>query len=73
MSLVKEYGWKITLPGLLSQARSRTGGGEGAQEDRPREPFNERTFHELLVKLMVGDDQVRSHPFMFNMLMPPSL
>lgn len=59
MSLVKEKGWKITLPGLLSQARSRAATVAVSDDERP-DRFTERAFQEHLVKFMIVDDQVCS-------------
>jgi hypothetical protein len=57
MSLVKEKGWKITLPGILSQARSRAAAVAASEGDRP-DRFTTEAFHEKLVKFIIVDDQV---------------
>lgn len=59
MTLAKENGWQIMLPGLLLEARSQAAGAAGANDDR-LDAFNERNFHEHLVKFIVINDQVRS-------------
>lgn len=72
MSLVKEKGWKITLPGLTRSRASAQ--ASTSQEERP-DRFNEIAFHERLVKFIVSNDQV--FPLRvcltFNVLMPACL
>ena len=57
MILAKEGGWKIQLPGLVSQAQSQAASEStaGGQPDR----FDEQTFRQLLLNFIVVDDQVR--------------
>lgn len=57
MSLVKEKGWKITPPGILSQARSRAATVAVLEGDRP-DRFTIEAFHEKLAKFIIVDDQV---------------
>lgn len=57
MSLAKEKGWKITLPGILSQARSRAAAVAASEGDRP-DRFTTEAFHEKLAKFIIVDDQV---------------
>jgi hypothetical protein len=66
--LVKEHGWEIKLPGLVTQTRSQASGAAAAL-DSEREPYSEIAFNEHLVKFIVTNDQVRSrHPFLFSIL-----
>lgn len=58
LTLAKEKGWKILLPGLVSQARSNE--AATSQGERP-DTFNESTFHQHLLNFIVADDQVCSH------------
>lgn len=53
----RQHGWKILLPGLVSQARSAASAAESAQGERP-DRFNEETFHRCLFNFIVADDQV---------------
>lgn len=69
-TLAKENGWKILLPGLVSQARSQAS-VETATQGKPLDEFNVATFHQYLLNFIVADDQVcfRLIFFMFIMLM----
>lgn len=55
--LANERGWKIMLPGLVSQARSEAAASVPAADER-RDDFDEQTFHEYLLNFIVADDQV---------------
>src|SRR6202042_589562 len=55
--LAKENGWKILLPGLVSQARSQAS-TVGSAQDEPPDTFDESTFHWYLLNFIVADDQV---------------
>lgn len=59
-TLAKQKGWKILLPGLLSQARSQATNEATSQGERP-DKFDERTFHQHLLNFIVADDQVCPH------------
>ena len=54
--LATKHGWKILLPGLVSQARSQA--MEASEDGDRRDNFNEQTFHELLLNFVIADDQV---------------
>jgi hypothetical protein len=56
--LAKEHGWKIMLPGLVSQARSAATATVSALPDGQPDKFDERTFHEYLLNFIIADDQV---------------
>jgi hypothetical protein len=69
LSLVKEHGWEIKLPGLVTQTQSQASGAAAASGSE-RETFSEIAFNEHLVKFIVVNDQVRSrHLFLFSILM----
>jgi hypothetical protein len=55
--LAKDRGWKILLPGLVSQARSQASMVSSAQGER-HDTFDEDTFHQKLLSFIVMDDQV---------------
>ena len=57
LSLAQERGWKIQLPGIVSQARSNVGENANSQ-DSPPDDFSEETFHNYLLRFIVADDQV---------------
>ena len=58
-TLAKERGWKILLPGLVSQAKSQSAAPAGsANKDEQPVPFDEHLFHKYLVNFIVADDQV---------------
>ena len=54
----KARGWKILLPGLVSQARSEAASASHSQLEEARDTFNEATFQCRLVNFIVVDDQV---------------
>ena len=54
--LAAKHGWKILLPGLVSQARSQA--TEASEEGDRRDNFNEQTFRESLLNFVIADDQV---------------
>jgi hypothetical protein len=69
VQLAKMKGWKIRLPGLLSQLRSR-GTGAGVTSEGERPTF-ERAFHDGLLKLILANNQVFfGRVSIFNILMP---
>jgi hypothetical protein len=65
MSLVKEKGWAIMLPTLVSQARSQTSRAAAGSEDGRPDTFSVTALHERLIKFIVVNDQVRSR-HLFN-------
>jgi hypothetical protein len=68
LNLAKEEGWRILLPGLVSQARSQATSGAASPRGDRADRFDERTFHQHILNFIVADDQVCSHLFMFIML-----
>ena len=56
--LAKERGWKVLLPGLISQARSQSAAAASVNQDEHPVPFNEHIFQQYLLKFIVADDQV---------------
>ena len=59
-TLAQERGWRILLPGLVSQARSQASAesaNQGVASEQP-DKFNESSFHEHLLNFIVADDQV---------------
>jgi hypothetical protein len=61
LTLAKENGWKILLPGLVSKARSQaTNEAATSQGERP-DTFDELKFYQYLLNFIVVDDQVCSH------------
>jgi hypothetical protein len=58
--LAKEHGWKILLPGLVSQAQSEASVA-AASDERP-DKFDEHTFYEYLLNFIIADDQVYFFP-----------
>ena len=62
LSLAQERGWKIQLPGIVSQARSNAASGEktNSQLEGSQAPddFTEDAFHKYLLRFIVADDQV---------------
>ena len=67
LRLYKEKGWKVLLPGLMSQARSQAASEASASRSRPdgRAEFSLQKFHQLLLKFIIADDQVRAF-FIFH-------
>jgi hypothetical protein len=65
LSLAKEKGWTILLPGLVSEARSQAV-SEAAVLQAGRAKFDEPTFHQRLLNFIVADDQVQQHLFYFS-------
>lgn len=61
LTLAKEKGWNILLPGLVSQARSQATTKAATSEGGRPDKFDERTFHQHLMNFIVADDQVCSH------------
>ena len=60
MTLAKEKGWKILLPGLVSQARSQATNEAATSQGEHPDKFDEHTFHQYLLNFIVADDQVCS-------------
>ena len=58
LQLAKENGWKILLPGLVSQARSEATSAATSGSAERRTQFDESTFHQHLLNFIVADDQV---------------
>jgi hypothetical protein len=58
--LANEHGWKILLPGLVSQDRSKA--IVPATPDKQPDKFDEHTFHEYLLRFIVAHDQVYVFP-----------
>ncbi len=58
LSLAKERGWKMQLPGLQSQAQSQAASETAASQAGQLDKFDENTFHQYLVKFIVMDNQV---------------
>lgn len=67
MTLANEKGWKILLPGLVSEARTQATNEAASQGGRP-DKFDKHTFQKCLVNFIVADDQVCSDLFMFPRL-----
>jgi hypothetical protein len=66
LQLAKENGWKVLLPGLVSQARSEATSAAASVSAERHSQFDESTFHRHLLSFIVADDQVsfvskRSH------------
>jgi hypothetical protein len=61
LTLAKEKGWKILLPGLVSQAQSQATNEAATSQGEQPDKFNERTFHQYLLNFIIADDQVCSH------------
>jgi hypothetical protein len=62
-TLAKERGWRVLLPGLVSQAQSES--AAAAQEAMVHhDKFDEHTFHQYLLQFIISDDQV-SLQFLF--------
>ena len=56
MSLVNDYGWKITLPGLLTQAHFITSGAAALSRDEEKDHFSEHAFYKHLIRFIVVND-----------------
>lgn len=54
----KARGWKILLPGLVSQARSQATSTTELHQGEVRDKFSEAAFHRHLINFIVADDQV---------------
>lgn len=57
-TLAQERGWKIYLPGLVSQANSQANAEAGGVASNQPDNFNEQSFHQHLLNFIVADDQV---------------
>jgi hypothetical protein len=66
----KARGWKILLPGLVSQAKSQAAEAaasvDHSQQGKARASFDEATFLHHLVNFIVVDDQVCVFQFWFS-------
>jgi hypothetical protein len=62
----KARGWKILLPGLVSQAKSQAASATDSQPGEACEKFDEATFQRRLVNFIVADDQVCDSQFWFG-------
>jgi hypothetical protein len=60
LTLAKERGWRVLLPGLVSQAQLQTINEASTSQGEQPDKFNERTFHQHLLSFIVADDQVCS-------------
>jgi hypothetical protein len=60
-ALAEEKGWKILLPGLVSQARSQATNKAANSQHERADNFDEHTFHQYLLNFIVADNQVCSH------------
>jgi hypothetical protein len=58
LTLAKEKGWKIQLPGLVSQAQSQATNEAAMLQVEQPDQFDERSFHQHLLNFIVADDQV---------------
>ena len=56
--LAAERGWKVLLPGLVSQAKSQSAAAASANQDEEPVPFDEHVFQQYLLNFIVADDQV---------------
>jgi hypothetical protein len=59
-TLAQERGWRVLLPGLVSQARSQASAApvnNGVASGQP-DKFTEQSFHEHLLNFIIADDQV---------------
>lgn len=63
----KARGWKILLPGLVSQARSQATSATDLQQGEVRDRFSEAAFHRHLINFVVADDQV-CFPFLVRFM-----
>ena len=61
LGLAKANGWKVLLPGLVSQAQSRATSVASASEVGPLVEIDEQKFHQHLLYFIIADDQVRLH------------
>ena len=67
LSIYKEKGWKVLLPGLMSQARSQAASEASASRvSRPdlQVEFSQEKFHQYLLNFIIVDDQVRALVFL---------
>ena len=56
--LAKEQGWKVLLPGLVSQARYQSAAAASVNQNEYPVPFDEHNFQQYLLNFIVADDQV---------------
>ncbi len=66
LQVAKEKGWKISLPGLKSQAQSQAASDASASQVGQSAQFSEEIFHQYLLNFIIVDDQVRSYFFYFT-------
>lgn len=61
LKMQKEHGWKILLPGLVSQAKSQAASATNSiqnLQEEAHEKFDEPTFLRYLIRFVVANDQV---------------
>jgi len=61
LGLAKANGWKVLLPGLVSQAQSQATSVASASEAGPLIEIDEQKFHQHLLYFIIADNQVRLH------------
>jgi len=61
LGLAKANGWKVLLPGLVSQAQSQATSVASASEVRPLVEIDEQKFYQHLLYFIIADDQVHLH------------
>jgi hypothetical protein len=59
LRLAAERGWKVQLPGLVSQARSQAASEASASQGQRSVEFSEQKFQQYLLNFIIADDQVR--------------
>ena len=67
--MVKERGWQVQLPGLLSQARSQVIDTENTPEGERPDTFTELKFHQKLINFIIANDQVFFVMFLYLILL----
>lgn len=68
LKVAKERSWKLSLPGLLSQARTQAASQGTASQGTQSAEFSQDAFHQHLLNFIVADDQVRDACFLFILL-----
>jgi hypothetical protein len=69
MTHAKKEGWKILLPGLVSQAKSQANSEAATLQAGRPDKFDERTFHQHLLNFIIADDQVCFHLTLIHVAM----
>lgn len=64
-TLAQERGWKVLLPGLVTQAKSQASAAVATNQRVP-DKFNEDSFRQYLVNFIIVDDQVWFSVFKVN-------